>query len=101
VVLSLRADARSGVTLQLVTRPNKNPSWWSAEMFTVTDARLPSNWRAQLQDDGMSLAPSDWQEPSFWEGFFEASKVTPDEREAIYSSYERELDLILREATDT
>jgi hypothetical protein len=101
VVLSINADARQGVTVQLLTQPDQNPSWWSAEMFAVTDARLPSNWRVQLKDDGVNLAPSDWQEPSFWEGFYEAGAVTPEKRNAISASYERELALILQEASES
>jgi hypothetical protein len=98
VVLSINADAHRGVTLQLVTRPNQNPSLWSADMFVVTDPRLPSNWRVQMED-GMNLAPAAWQEPSFWEGFWEADAVTPEERRAIRASYERGLAIILQEAS--
>jgi len=100
VVLSINVDASDGVTLQLLTQPDVNPSWWSADMFAVTDSRIPSNWRIQLTENGVYVAPAAWQELSYWEGFFEASAVTPEERRAIYSSYQRELALILREAMD-
>ena len=56
--LPVNVDAKDGITLQLLTQEDQNPSWWSAEMFVVTDSRLPSNWRARLRGEHMNLGPA-------------------------------------------
>lgn len=61
------------------------PALFQAEMFEVIDARLPSSWRAILdQSGGLDIGPAAWLRAGFWEDYFNNAP------EAV-AAYEREV----------
>jgi hypothetical protein len=44
-------------------------------MFSVTDDRLPSTWRAAISRDGeLDLAPSAWLSEQFWGEYYSETR---------------------------
>jgi hypothetical protein len=71
------------------------PALWRSEMFEVLANQIPSNWVVQTTDAGaLRLEPESWLRPGFWEDLNDWSPLS----EAARRDYERELQVILREA---
>jgi hypothetical protein len=61
-----------------------------AECFEIVSDVVPSNWREWANGNASGVSPSAWQEPGFYEAFY-------DHDPATYPIFERERDIILRE----
>jgi hypothetical protein len=102
VVLTIYASPGHDVMLRVYARrPEARdahpgpPALWTSLMFEVLANEIPSNWVAQTTDTGaLRLEPESWLRPGFWEDLNEWSPLS----DAARTDYERELQLILREA---
>jgi hypothetical protein len=71
---------------------------WPYEMFRSTSTRIPSNWVAEIDEDGyLAIAPAAFLEPFFWERV-QGDSGTREERLAAIADYKRELEVIFAEA---
>lgn len=87
-------DLDSAFPRMLQILDDEGPTWWPMEMFESVSTRIPSNWIAQLRQDGsLHLAPESWLQPGFWEDFFDNQR----EGDAA-DTFRRELEVIRREA---
>lgn len=76
------------VLLRIASDEAGVPALFQAEMFEVVDSRLPSSWRATLeQSGGLDIGPDAWLQAGFWEDYFndapEAVAIYERERAAI------------------
>jgi len=72
LVVGVLAVPGRRVELQIIDEGGQAPSWWDSAMFMTTDARVPSNWAAQVGDGGaVRLGPRPWLAPDFWENYFD------------------------------
>jgi hypothetical protein len=75
-----------------------DPEWWPSVMFTTTSTRIPTNWRAVVDGEGvLHIAPAAWLERGFWEAWYDEYYGHRPRGKAL-ETYERELEVILREA---
>jgi hypothetical protein len=94
-VLEVYAD-RARVRFRLPGRPSswdtfETPGIWDAAMFEVVSDRTPACWTGRLDDGRLTLAPSEWQRPGFWEDYF-------DHLPAAVAEYQRLKAQIIAEA---
>jgi hypothetical protein len=61
-----------------------------AECFDIVSEVVPSNWREWVYGNASGTSPVTWQEPGFYEAFY-------DHDTAAYPIFERERDIILSE----
>lgn len=70
LVVGVAAVPEGRVTLQII-EDSQQPSWWDSAMFDTTDPHVPSNWVAEVNEEGVvTLGPARWMVPSFWENYF-------------------------------
>jgi hypothetical protein len=75
-----------------------DPTWWPSIMFTTVSPRVPSNWTAVVDAEGaLHIAPAAWLERGFWEAWYDEYYGQRPRGDAL-ETYERELEIILREA---
>ena len=71
LVLGIEAVVRERIRLQIVTDEG-TPSWWDSRMFATTDPRIPPDWEAAVNEKGhVTLCPTRWAAPGFWERYFD------------------------------
>jgi hypothetical protein len=86
-VLSVVASPDRGVSFRL-EGDAPGPGLWDSRLFEIVTGHVPAGWTAGLSEGGvLTLAPSRWQRPGFWEDYFdgvpEAVAAFEDEAEAI------------------
>jgi len=78
-------------TSVLVQDAAGSASWFPNDFFVTTSTRVPSNWIAEIDQDGaLHIAPERWLEPGFWEARYD------NQTDAI-AVYRAELEVILSE----
>jgi hypothetical protein len=61
-----------------------------AECFEIVSEVTPSNWREWTTENASGISPAAWQEPGFYEAFYDHDRAT-------YPIFERERDIIFNE----
>jgi hypothetical protein len=65
---------------------------WGAGMFEMVSVKIPSRWIASISLQGqLTLAPSAWLYPNFWDEFFDGASNAID-------IFDREVKFLLAEA---
>ncbi|MEV8395408.1 MULTISPECIES: hypothetical protein [unclassified Streptomyces] len=59
------------------------PGLWDAAMFEVVSDRIPACWVTRLDDGRLTLAPKEWQQPGFWEDYFDHLPDAMDEYDRL------------------
>jgi hypothetical protein len=71
-VLGVLAVWGKRIKLHLLTDDGENIGWFESHCFEVTDSTFPSNWIAQIRDNGtFRLAPASWLVDGFWERYYD------------------------------
>ena len=98
LVLQVRVDASPprGImpTSFLIFKELQGPVWAPAALFSVVSAALPSNWSAEIDEDGeLKLGPQPWLERDFWTEYHgeHGAERTAEAR----AQFERELAVIV------
>jgi hypothetical protein len=74
-------------------------SQWPAVMFETTSTRIPSNWTAAIDEDGiLAIAPGSWLVPGFWGDAYAKEPWTSEQRIGGARDYREQLAIIVREA---
>ena len=56
-----------------------NPGVYRSWQFEVVDSRMPSNWEVnQETPNSLIIGPKPWQEPDFWERFYQRESKQED-----------------------
>lgn len=69
-VVSILCTAGKDPLLQIFNKDS--PSLWPSRMFTVVSSKPKANWQIGINDIGtVEFGPAKFQEPGYWELFFE------------------------------
>lgn len=72
IVLEIEIYPEKDIFYRLVgDNDNKTPALYSASQFEVISNKLPVNWNIKLNFGAITVGPRPWQEPGFWEDFYD------------------------------
>ena len=83
-VLEVVSEPGREVLLRVVTDESASPGLWDSRLFTTVETHIPRTWSVVVHADGsVTLGPTAWRSPGFWESYFDGDSEAVREYELV------------------